>query len=107
MRVADEKLDTRMENIFMCRVNLLTLMGARRGGQRGALAPPLEFEKMTSYTAILQNTLKFSLAPSALAIHTLHFSLKRRKNVKMVDLSHGAPKNGRFFIRRAENLSTF
>ena len=48
---------------------------APAGGQGGALAPPLEFEKMTSYAAVLQNTLKFSLAPSALALDTLYFSL--------------------------------
>ena len=69
-------------------------MGARRGG---ALALPLEFEKMTSYFAVLQNTLKFSLAPSALTIDTLYFSLKRRK-------IHSAPKNGQFVVRRAENV---
>ena len=47
-------------------------MGARRGGQGGHLPPPpLEFEKMTSYSAVLENTLKFSLALSALATDTL------------------------------------
>ena len=75
-----------------------------QGGARGALAPPpLEFEKMTSYAAVLQNTLKFSLAPSALAIYTLNFSIKRREKTqqcsfapsarrKMVDFLYGAPK---------------
>ena len=66
-------------------------MGARRGGKGGALAP-LEFEKMTSYAAVLQNALKFSLAPSALAKDTLYFSLKRRKN----------RKNSLLRLRRAE-----
>ena len=46
------------------------------GGKEGHLPPPLEFEKMTSYAAVLQNYLKFSLAPSALALDTLYFSLK-------------------------------
>ena len=78
-------------------------MGARRGG--GAHAP-LEFEKMTSYAAVLQNTLKFSLAPSALALYILYFSLKRREKTqkfsfapsarrKMVDYLYGAPKTCR------------
>ena len=83
-------------------------MGARRGGQGGALAP-LEFEKMTSYAAVLQNNLNFSLAPSALAIDTLYFSLKRREKTqkKKFVCAFGAPKNGRFIARRAENVSTF
>ena len=82
-------------------------MGARRGGQGGHL-PPLEFEKMTSYAAVLQNTLKFSLAPTALAIDTLYFSLKRAKKCKifrlrlwrvekMVDFLYGAPKTCQLF----------
>ena len=41
------------------------------GGARGHLPPPLEFEKMTSYAAVLQNTLKFSLAPAALEIDSV------------------------------------
>ena len=75
---------------------------------RGALAQPLEFEKVTSYAAVLQNTLKFSLAPEALAIDTLYFSLKRReKNANIFVCVFGAPKNGQFFVRHAENVSTF
>ena len=63
---------------------------------------------MTSYAAVLQKTLKFSLAPSALALDTLYFSLKRReKNAKIFVCAFGARKNGRFFVRRAENVSTF
>ena len=84
------------------------IMGARRGA-RGALAPPpLGFEKMTSYAAVLQNILKFSLAPSALALYTLYFSLKCREKTqkfsfaplarrKMVDFLYGAPKTCRLF----------
>ena len=72
-------------------------MGARRGGKGGTCPPPLEFEKMTSYAAVLQNTLKFSLAPSALAIDTLYFSLKCREK----------RKNFRLRFRRAENVSIF
>ena len=81
-------------------------MGARRGG-RGALAPPLEFEKMTSYAAVLQNTLNFSLAPSALATDTLYFSLKRRKKRNNFRLRLRRAQKWLFFVRRAENLSTF
>ena len=63
---------------------------------------------MTSYAAVLQNTLKFSLAPSALALVTLYFSLKRREKRKkfsfapsarrkMVDFLYGVPKTCRLF----------
>ena len=57
---------------------------APAGGEgKGGLAP-LEFEKVTSYAAVLQSTLKLSLAPSTLVLDTLYFSLKRRekKNAK-------------------------
>ena len=84
---------------------------APAGGGKGGLAPPLEFEKMTSYIAVLQNTLKCSIAPSALALDTLYFSLKRREKSqmflfapsarrKMVDLLYGAPKTCRLFMCR-------
>ena len=33
--------------------------GRPQGGARGGHLPPLEFEKMTSYAAVLQNALKF------------------------------------------------
>ena len=63
-----------------------------------ALAPPpLEFEKVTTYAAVLQNTLKFSLAPSALELDTLYFSLKRREK----------RKNFRLRLRRAVKWSIF
>ena len=63
---------------------------------------------MTSYAAVLQNTLKFSLVPSALAIDTLYFSLKRREKTqkfsfapsarrKMVDVLYDAPKTCQLF----------
>ena len=63
-------------------------------------------KNMTSYAAILRNTLKFSLAPSALAIKTLKFSLKQLKNSRFFRLSLGRTKNGRFLLWRAEKLST-
>ena len=80
---------------------------APAGGQGGHL-PPLEFEKMTSYAAVLQNILKFSLAPSALAIDTLYFSLKCHEKTqqfsfapwarrKMIDFLYGAPKTCQLF----------
>ena len=72
-------------------------MGARRGRQGGGTCPPLEFEKMTSYAAVQQNTLKFSLAPTALAIDTLYFSLKRAKKRKIFRLR----------LRRVEKWSIF
>ena len=79
----------------------------RQGG--GTCPPPLEFEKMTSYAAVLQNTLNFSLAPSALALHTLYLSLKRRKKKRKnfrLRLRR-AKKWSIFFVRRAENVSAF
>ena len=81
--------------------------GHPQGGQRGHLPPPLEFEKMTSYAAVLQNTPKLSLAPPALATNALYFSLKRRKKQtfsfasstgrKVVDFLYGAPKTRQRF----------
>ena len=58
-----------------------------------ALPNHLEFEKMTYYVAVLQNYLKFSPAPSAIAINTPYCKLKRRKK----------RKNFRLRLRRAEN----
>ena len=78
--------------------------GLPQGEDKGALAP-LEFEKMTSHAAVLQNILTFSLAPWALAIDALYFSLKHRKNAKISVCAFGAPKNGRFVARRAENVN--
>ena len=74
------------------------------GGQGGHLPPPLEFEKMTSYAAVLQNTLNFSLAPSAFAIDTIYLSLKRRKKFRV---RLWRAEKWSIFVRRAENLSTF
>ena len=51
---------------------------------------------MTSYAVSVQNTLKFSLAPSALAISTLKFCLKHRKNAKIFVGAFGAPKDRPF-----------
>ena len=75
-------------------------MGARRGG--GALAPPWNLKKVTSYAAVLQNTPKFSLAPGARHRYHIFQSKKPRKTQnflfaplarrKMVDSWYGAPK---------------
>ena len=86
---------------------MLSIYERPQGGQGGHLPPPLEFEKMTSYADVLRNTLKFSLASSALAIDTLYFSLKWHKKAKTIVCAFGAPKNGQFFARRAKNMSTF
>ena len=82
-------------------------MGARRGaGARGwGFASPWNL-KVTSYATILQNALNFSLTP-ALAIDPLYFSLKGRENAKFFFCAFRGPKNGRFFVRRAKNVSTF
>ena len=81
---------------------------APTGGQRGQV-PLWNLNKMTSYhsyAALLQNTLKFSLSSSALAIH-LTFSLKRRRKRKHFRCAVGAPKKLFFYLRRAEKLLTF
>ena len=73
----------------------------------GALAP-VEFEKITSYAAVLQNTLNPSLAPSALALDTLYFSLSVAKKHKKKSFAPSARrKMVDFFVGRAENVSTF
>ena len=78
-------------------------MGARRGGgARGAFLPPMEFKKMTSHATVLQNILNVWLVPTAIAPNTLYVSLKRRKNAK-----HFVCAFGLFFVRRAQNVSTF
>ena len=65
-------------------------MGDRREGQVGGHLPPLEFEKMTSYAAVLQNTLAYQS--------------KRPKNAKNFVCAFGSPQNGQFFVRRAKNF---
>ena len=56
--------------------NIPHIAARRRAG--GYSPPAVEFEKMTSYAVVLQNTLKYP----ALAIHTLYFNLKRHKTEK-------------------------
>ena len=70
--------------------------------------PSSNLKRVTSYAAALQNTLKLSLAASALALDTLYYSLKRRKKTQKFSFAPWARrKNGRLFVRRAENVSTF
>ena len=71
-------------------------IGARRGGQPGAVAPPWNLKMMTSYAVPVENTLEFVLAPSALASNTFKLSLKRRKIAKISVRAFGAPKNRSF-----------
>ena len=92
------KLIRRIRVIESCRWSkrkLSVYMGARRWA-RGHL-PPSNLKKMASYTAVLQITLKFSFAPSALALDTLYFSLQHREKSKMFRLR----------LRRAEKWSIF
>ena len=59
-------------------------IGARRGWQPGAAAPPpWNLKVMTSYAVPVEDTLKFSFAPRSLASNTLKLSLKRRKIAKV------------------------
>ena len=62
---------------------------------------------MTSYAALLQNTLVFLLALSALAITTHKFSLKRRKKTQIFVCAFGVRKTIDFFLWSAEKMSTF
>ena len=62
--------------------NVSATMGVSRGVQGGANAPPWNLKMMPSYVVPLQNTLNFSLAPSALGTIPLKFSLKRHKIAK-------------------------
>ena len=74
----------------------------RSQGGGGALAPPWNLKKVTSYAAVLQNTPKFSLAPGARHRYHIFQSKKPRKTQnflfaplarrKMVDSWYGAPK---------------
>ena len=50
----------------------------------GSSPSPWNLKMMTSYAVSVQNTLKFSLAPSALASNTLKLSLKRWKKSQNV-----------------------
>ena len=68
-------------------------MGARRGCNLGQLPPPLEFQNDD-----VVKSLKFSLAPRALASNALRFILKRRRNIR---------GNVRLCLRRAEKHAIF
>ena len=61
-----------------------------QGGGKRALSclPALEFERMTSYAALVRNALKFSLTLSALAVNTLEFSLKKNANGPFLSMAH-------------------
>ena len=50
-------------------------MGAGRGLQGGALAPPWNLKMMTSYTVIRQTAPNVLLAPPTLALIVLKFSI--------------------------------
>ena len=66
------------------------------GGATWGSCPPWNLKIMTSYAVPVENTLKFSLAPSALALFTLKLRLKRRKIAKIFVRAFGAPKNRSF-----------
>ena len=64
--------------------------GRPQGGGGTCPQPSWNLKKMTSYAALLWNTLTFSLAPSALAIKTLTCSLKCRKSAKKISFAASA-----------------
>ena len=57
-------------------------MGAGRGVQGGALAPPWNLKVMTSYAVCKQNAMKILLAPSALAWFRLKLGIKTQNRTK-------------------------
>ena len=61
--------------------------GNRRGGQSAAVTPTQNLKVVTSHAVSVQNTPKFSLAPSALGSPYLKLILKRRKNCENFCLS--------------------
>ena len=71
------------------------------GDRKGGGHTPWNLKKMTSYAALQGNTLKFSLAPSSLAINYLKCSRKRRKNAKkyysFAPSAFGVPENCQIF----------
>ena len=82
-----------------------SFMGACRGA-RGALAPPLEFEKMTSYTKYPKFFARafgacyrymYSIFQSKTAQKTQKFSFAPPAHRKMVNFLYGAPKTCHLF----------
>ena len=103
-------------DLRLCSLRLQSGMGARRGWQGGHFLPPhlpWNLKKVTiyhindSYAAVLQNTVKFSLASSVLALHTLYVGLKRCEKNKIFRFAFGSLKNGRIFIQRAKKRTNF
>ena len=79
----------------------VTHIGDRRGATWGSCPPPWNLKMMTSYAVLVENTLKFLLAPSACASNSLKFSLHRRKIAKFFVRALGALKNSSFLSVRA------
>ena len=77
--------------------SLIISMGVSRGVQGGANAPPWNLKIMPSNVVPLQNTLNFSLAPSAFGTIALKLSLKRRKIAKILIVCPQRAKNRPFF----------
>ena len=86
-------------HLIHCRIKLV-LIGARRGGQPGTVASfPWNLKMMTSHAVPMENTLKFSLAPSTLASNTVKLSLTRKKKIAKISVrAFGAPENRSFFV---------
>ena len=58
-------------------------MGAGRGVQGGALAPPWHLKVMTSYVVCKQNAMEIVLAASELARFRLKLGIKTEKRTKI------------------------
>ena len=81
-------------------------MGARRGA-RGALAPPGIWKNDVICCRPTKYPESFARAFGARNRYPIFQSKSSRKNAKIFVRAFGAPKNGPFFVRRAENVSTF
>ena len=66
--------------------------------------PSWNLKLMTSYAVPVENTLKYSLAPSALASNTLKLSLERRKKSLKFSFAPAARRKNRSFLSAHEVL---
>ena len=79
LRVDVETISRRINPMGVAWLNSGTRTNNHRG-EPGTVAPLWNLEMMTSYAVSVQNNLRFSFAPSALASNTITSSLKRRKS---------------------------
>ena len=86
---------------------LLRGHGRPQWGQGGHCPPPGIWKIMTSYAAVLQNTLNIFASAFGARHRYLYLSLKRRKNAKIFVCAFGALQKWSIFVRHTENVSIF